>query len=100
VVANPLDLTGDATAERYRVAAELAIRYESIDSILLIFGDPIPGASEVVNELKRKTDKQIIVAYLGGGEIEKQETLKLHRSGTPVFPTPERAVAALKVLLS
>lgn len=100
VVANPLDLTGDATAERYRIAADIAIRYESIDSILLIFGDPIPGACEVVNELREKTEKQIIVAYLGGGQIEEQEKLKLHRSGTPVFPTPERAVAALKVLLS
>lgn len=100
VVANPLDLTGDATAERYRSAADIVARYETIDSILLIFGDPIPGACEVVNELKEKTGKQIVVAYLGGGEIEEQEKLKLHRSGTPVFPTPERAVAALKVLLS
>jgi len=100
VVANPLDLTGDATAERYRTATGIAARCDSIDALLLIFGDPIPGASEVVGELKEKTGKQIIVAYLGGGEIEEQETMKLHRSGTPVFPTPERAVGALKVLLS
>jgi acetyl coenzyme A synthetase (ADP forming)-like protein len=100
VVANPLDLTGDATAERYRVAANIAVRYESIDSIILIFGDPIKGACEVVNEIKEKTEKQIIVAYLGGGQIEEQEKLKLHRTGTPVFPTPDRAVAALKVLQS
>lgn len=100
VVANPLDLTGDATAERYRIAAGIAARCDSIDSLLLIFGDPIPGASEVVGELKEKTEKQIIVAYLGGGDIEEEETIKLNRSGTPVFPTPERAVGALKVLLS
>ena len=100
VVANPLDLTGDATAERYRIAAGIAARCDSIDSLLLIFGDPIPGASEVVGELKEKTGKRIIVAYLGGGDIEEEETIKLNRSGTPVFPTPERAVGALKVLLS
>jgi acyl-CoA synthetase (NDP forming) len=100
VVGNPLDLTGDATAERYRVAADIALKEQSIDSMLLIFGDPIPGACEVVNQLKEKTDKQIIVAYLGGGQIEEQEKLKLHRSGIPVFPTPERAVAALEALLS
>jgi len=100
VVANPLDLTGDATAQRYRIAADIAVRCEAVDSILLIFGDPIPGACQMVNELREKTEKLVIVAYLGGGEIEEQEKLKLHRSGTPVFPTPERAVAALKVLLS
>jgi len=99
VVANPLDLTGDATAERYRIAAGIAARCDSFDALLLIFGDPIPGASEVVEELKEKTGKQIIVAYLGGADIEKEETIKLHRNGTPVFPTPERAVGALKVLL-
>jgi acetyl coenzyme A synthetase (ADP forming)-like protein len=99
VVANPLDLTGDATAQRYRIAGELAVHYESIDTIFLIFGDPIPGAAEVVNELKEKSEKLILVAYLGGGEVQQQERLKLHRSGTPVFPTPERAAAALEILL-
>jgi acyl-CoA synthetase (NDP forming) len=100
VVANPLDLTGDAGAERFRVAGKLVAQQRSIDSILIIFGDPIPGACEVVTELRGNTDKQIVVAYLGGGAIEEQEKLKLHGSGVPVFPTPERAVAALKALLS
>jgi len=54
----------------------------------------------MVSELKEQTEKLIIVAYLGGGEIEEKEKLKLHRSGTPVFATPERSVAALKVLLT
>jgi len=100
VIANPLDLTGDASAERYQTAAEIALKEPSIDSILLIFGDPIPRAAQVVRELRDKTDKEIIVAYLGGGSVEKDEKIIMHQHGIPVFPTPERAVGALKELLS
>src|SRR3990172_7520431 len=46
IVANPLDLTGDATAEMYRQVAEAAAGH--FDIVALIFGDPIPGASAVV----------------------------------------------------
>ncbi|MEW6622637.1 MAG: CoA-binding protein [Bacillota bacterium] len=98
VVANPLDLTGDATAERYKTALQIAAKDEEIDFILVIFGDPIPGAFEVIQELKEKTDKEIVVSYLGGGDTEKEEAAKMHAHGIPVFPTPERAVRAISAL--
>jgi acetyl coenzyme A synthetase (ADP forming)-like protein len=100
VVSNPLDLTGDATAERYKQAMEIAIEDPNIDIYMLIFGDPIPGAFEVVKELWSKTDKPIVVTYLGGGQTETEEVSKMHKNGIPVFPTPERAVKAVKAILS
>jgi acetyl coenzyme A synthetase (ADP forming)-like protein len=100
VISNPLDLTGDTPAGRYRESVEIAASDDSIDTFLLIFGDPIPGAYEVVKELRESTNKEIIVSYLGGGAVEKEEVQKLHLHGIPVFPTPERAVGALKVLKS
>ncbi|MFN3477380.1 MAG: acetate--CoA ligase family protein, partial [Candidatus Methylomirabilales bacterium] len=48
IVGNPLDLTGDATAELYRQVAEAAAPH--YDTIVLLFGDPIEGASEVVSK--------------------------------------------------
>ncbi len=100
VVANPLDLTGDTPAERYRESVEIALADGNIDAFLLIFGDPIPGAFEVVKHLKDRTDKPIVVSYLGGGDIEREEVKRLHRGGIPVFQTPERAVRAFDILLS
>ncbi len=88
IVANPLDLTGDATAQMYREVAEAAAPY--FDAIALIFGDPIPGASEVVT----MTPPQLVI-YLGGAEVERHERLLFHRKGIPVFPTPERGIRAL-----
>ena len=92
IVGNPLDLTGDATAQMYRQVVEAAAPH--FDAIALIFGDPIPGASEVVG-----SDPLQLVIYLGGAEVERQERLLFHRKGIPVFPTPERGIQALSRLL-
>jgi len=92
IVANPLDLTGDANAEMYRQVVEAAGPH--FDIVGLIFGDPIPGASGVVG-----TDPLQLVMYLGGAEVERQERLLFHRKGIPVFPTPERGIRALSELL-
>lgn len=99
VVANPLDLTGDADAARYRASLAILLEQESVDTVLAIFGDPIPGVGEMLREAKGKTEKRIIAAYLGGGDVERTETAVLHANGIPVFPTPERAVKALGGLL-
>ena len=99
VLSNPLDLTGDATAQRYSDALEELAAYDQADCYLLIFGDPIEGAAEMVQEALEKINKPVLAAFLGGGDVQKQEIPKLHAVGVPTFPTPERAVKALAALL-
>jgi acetyl coenzyme A synthetase (ADP forming)-like protein len=99
VVSNPLDLTGDATAQRYKTAMEAVLTEDDADMYLLIFGDPIENASEVAAMIRARTDKPVAVAFLGGGDVEKKELLLMHRDGVPVFPTPERAVKAIGALM-
>jgi acyl-CoA synthetase (NDP forming) len=90
--ANPLDLTGDADAEMFQEVIHRARNY--YDTLGIIFGDPIRNASQVVtpggNEL---------IVFLGGAEVEREERIKMHRKGIPVFPTPERGMKALAQLL-
>jgi acyl-CoA synthetase (NDP forming) len=88
IVGNPLDLTGDTDAERYRKV--LAAAEGHYDVVMTIFGDPIPGASEVI-----RPGKCDLVAYLGGADVEREERGKMHEKKIAVFPTPERAVKAL-----
>jgi acyl-CoA synthetase (NDP forming) len=64
-----------------------------------IFADPIRGAAEAVINASRKTDKPIVVCYVGGAQFEEMEKAKMQSAGIPVFPTPERAVAALHALV-
>jgi len=87
IVGNPLDLTGDTDAERYRKV--LAASREQYDVVMTIFGDPIVGASEIL-----ESGGPELVAYLGGADVERAERLLLHEKGIAVFPTPERAVKA------
>lgn len=103
VVRNPLDLTGDTPAERYETAVTELAASEGIDALLLVFGDPIPRASEVVTRLKtelrsKANAPEIVVCYIGGGAVGKDESARMHGAGVPVFPTPERAVRAVAAL--
>jgi acyl-CoA synthetase (NDP forming) len=88
IVGNPLDLTGDTDAQRYRSVLAAAEGY--YDVVMTIFGDPIPGASEVI-----RPGKCDLVCYLGGADVEREERGKMHEKKIAVFPTPERAVKAL-----
>jgi acetyltransferase len=90
VVANPVDLTGDviSDASLYRKVMDEA--KSEYDYQVVIFGDPIPGASQVV-----RPGAPELVVFLGGAEVEQEERQKLYQAGVLVFPTPERGVAAL-----
>lgn len=99
VLSNPLDLTGDATAQRYLDALEVVIQSSQADAFLVIFGDPIENAADVVKQIQTKTNRPVLAAFLGGGEVEKREVPRMNAAGIPVFPTPERAVRALGALL-
>lgn len=88
IVGNPLDITGDADAARYRKVLDAAA--DHYDVIMPIFGDPIPGAAGVVTPGRCQP-----VTYIGGADVERAERILLHEKKIAVFPTPERAVRAL-----
>ena len=88
IVGNPLDLTGDANAAWYRRALEAADGH--FDVVMTIFGDPIPGVSEIL-----RPGKCELVAFLGGADVEREERGKMHERKIAAFPTPERAVKAM-----
>ncbi|MFB3812978.1 MAG: acetate--CoA ligase family protein [Terriglobales bacterium] len=88
IVGNPLDLTGDANAEYYRRVIEAAA--DDYDVVMTIFGDPIPGVSEVLHPGKCE-----LVAFLGGADVEREERARIHARKIAVFPTPERAARAI-----
>ena len=102
VISNPLDLTGDATSERYGDASDIICQYADklgYGTLLMIYGDPIPGAAEVAQKVKEDGRISLIVSYLGGGSVQAAEVAEMSAAGIPVFPTPERAVKALSHLL-
>jgi acetyltransferase len=88
IKANPIDLTGDGTAEMF--GDVIRETRDHFDTLGVIFGDPVEGASEVVTPGANE-----LVIFLGGAEVEREERERMHLKGIPVFPTPERGVKAL-----
>jgi len=103
VIGNPLDLTGNVlnNVHLYNESLKIVLDDESVDMVLLIFGDPIPNAYEFVKDEINKASTMgipLAVAYLGGAEVQIDETQKFQQHGVPVFPTPNRAILALSYL--
>lgn len=92
ITVNPIDLTGDADAAMFKKVMDMAEK--DYDIIMPIFGDPVPGAAEIVSP-----DKCHLVAYLGGADVEREERVKMGERKIAVFPTPERAVKAASAYL-
>jgi len=92
IKANPIDLTGDATAQMFGDVIEVTRRY--YDTLGVIFGDPVEDASRVVTP----NANELIIFY-GGADVERYESERMHLKGIPVFPTPERGIKALAQVL-
>jgi len=92
IKANPIDLTGDATAQMFGDVIEATRKY--YDTLGVIFGDPVEDASSVVTP----NANELIIFY-GGADVERYESERMHLKGIPVFPTPERGIKALARIL-
>lgn len=97
-VRNPMDLTGDATADIYETVVRLAAADQAIDAFLVIFGDPIAGAAEMIRRVRVEIRQPIGVAFLGGGEVEGEERRHFAAARIPVYASSERAMKGLGYL--
>jgi len=88
IKANPIDLTGDATAQMF--GDVIRETRDHFDTLGVIFGDPVERASEVVTPGANE-----LVIFLGGADVERHERELMHLKSIPVFPTPERGIKAL-----
>jgi acyl-CoA synthetase (NDP forming) len=91
---NPLDFAG-ANIENFTEALPILDQFGVADIYLLIFGDPVPGGAEAVEQLAAEISTPLVVSYLGGGELERLDSVKMQVSGIPVFPTPDRAARGI-----
>ncbi len=92
IKANPIDLTGDATARMFSEVIETTRKY--YDTVGVIFGDPVENVSTAVTPGANE-----LIIFLGGAEVERRERELMHLKKVPVFPTPERGVKALARVL-
>ncbi|OGI15961.1 hypothetical protein A3K63_01225 [Candidatus Micrarchaeota archaeon RBG_16_49_10] len=97
---NPIDLTGDADAERYRLTLEETVKSKEFDAFLIITLFQVPTLGEDVVDCitaMKKHNRPIVVCSTGG-EFSERMNKRLMANGVAVLPSPERAVKALSAL--
>ncbi|MEN6478652.1 MAG: acetate--CoA ligase alpha subunit [Anaerolineales bacterium] len=95
---NPVDVLGDATAERYRAAIREVLQDPNVDGVLVILtpqsNTEVLESAQVLIEETRGADKPVLACWMGGHVISRAVDL-LSRSSIPTYPFPERAIAAM-----
>ena len=101
IAKNPVDLTGDANVERYQKALEAVLRDNDVSGVVVIALMQIPTLTDEIIHVLRdcKTFGKPITVCSAGGDYVLGINKKLESFGIPVYPSPERAVRAMRVLL-
>lgn len=94
---NPIDVLGDASAERYSKTVELIAHDPESDGLLVILApqdvtDPTSIAEVLKNFADLKT-KPLLASWMGGLTVEKGIEILAH-SKIPTFNYPDEAAAA------
>jgi acetyltransferase len=94
---NPIDILGDASAERFRRALEVCFNSNNLDGVLVILApqaltEPFSVAKTLAATMKGR--QYPLVACWMGGKIIGRAVELLNKAGIPTYDTPERAVKA------
>jgi acetate---CoA ligase (ADP-forming) len=95
--ANPLDLSGDANAERYRAALS-ELQLLECTKLVLVQALPLLTSVEVANVLRGFKGKSVVGVVMGTDEDAAAKILD--SEGIPSFRFPEEAVRAISRLVT
>lgn len=103
-VYNPVDVLGDAKADRYRFALEKVLADPNVDSVLVLMcptavAEPLETTRAIIELHQKYPYKPVIGVYLGGESLAEGVKL-MSEAGIPCFTFPEPAVSSLKGLAS
>ncbi|MBI4016286.1 MAG: CoA-binding protein [Candidatus Aenigmarchaeota archaeon] len=100
-IANPLDIVGDATAERFLLSISACQSDKNVDALVvnLLPQTPTVDHEKIVQKLKQMNASKPIVLVITGGKYAVEVARKYENAGFPVFQYPEIAVKALAAYL-
>ncbi len=102
-VGNPVDVLGDAPADRYKRTLEVVLADEAVDAVQIILTPQsmteVGQTARAIVILKKQTKKPIMVTFMGQGLVEEGvEILNKNDVATSYFPeSGSKALAALSV---
>jgi len=100
-VVNPIDVLGDAPADRYALAIEAAESDPNVGIVLVVLtpqtSTQIPETARLLGELAQKYKKPTFAAFMGDQAIRPALKI-LTQYSVPNYQVPERAVAAIAAM--
>jgi acetyltransferase len=92
---NPIDILGDASAERYAKALELAANDKNSDGLLVVLTpqdmtDPTQTAEQLRQAATKVGRKPVLASWMGGADVKAGIAI-LNRASIPTFPYPDTA---------
>ncbi len=95
---DPIDILGDARADRYKAVVQACLNDEKIDGVLVIYtpqavGEPAEIARKIAELVRSRTYhyKTILTSFMGFGEVEEANRVFIENR-IPTYSTPEQAV--------
>jgi len=94
---NPVDILGDASSERYRLATEILLADKGVDGLLVLLSpqgmtDPMACAESVITAIG-ESRKTVLTCWLGERRV-REARQHLTAAGIPSFTNPEAGVDA------
>ncbi len=95
---NPVDVIGDAKADRYEIALKSVLADKNVDGIIFILTpqrvtEINKTADDLIN-LSKKKNKPILASFIGGCSVEN-ETRKLNKSPLIAYDYPSESAFVL-----
>lgn len=99
---NPIDVLGDAQADRYGLALEAVMKDDGVHGVMVILAPQVMTRIEemagVVGQIVARYDKPVIGCFMGGAKMGIGIRV-LNRYRVPNYAFPERAANALRAMI-
>lgn len=100
---NPVDLLGDATAERYHIAINNCLHDAGVDGVLVMLAPQAmtdaAACAQAVIDASQDSNKPVLACWMGEQQVASSGGLFLQHH-LPNFPNPESSVEAFAYLAS
>jgi len=95
---NPIDILGDAKADRYKAVVEACLNDKNVDGILIVYtpqavAEPVEIAKTIVELYKNESyhNKTILTSFMGHDAVEEANRI-FNENSIPTYATPEQAI--------
>ena len=101
-IGNPVDVLGDAKADRYRYAIERVLKDGSVNAVVVILTpqamtESMATAQAIVEIREQNSGKPLVAVFMGGESVEEARN-HLKRNGILCYDFPDDAIRTISAL--